>query len=222
MTQENSNNTNNTNNKTYKSEFADLVNSVNNNGFVQLTLGELIKWGQKNSPWPNGLGISCCAIEMMAWASPRFDSARFGAEVFRMTPRQSDILLVAGTVTYKMGLVVRRLYDQMLDPKWVIAMGACASTGGIFRTYSVVQGIEQFLPVDLYIAGCPPRPEAIFAAWYAIKEKMDKQYSPTLFNMGQDVSPMPTAEPFDSDICFDPLNPKHLDYQKKKKKWWGD
>jgi len=139
-----------------------------------------------------------------------------------MTPRQSDILLVAGTVTYKMGLVVRRLYDQMMDPKWVIAMGACASTGGIFRTYSVVQGVDQFLPVDLFIAGCPPRPEAIFTAWLAIKEKMDKKYEPSIVNFGQDVSPMPTADNFNSDICFDPLNPKHLDYQTKKKSWWGD
>jgi NADH-quinone oxidoreductase subunit B len=159
---------------------------------------------------------------MMAWASSRFDSSRYGAEVFRMTPRQSDILLVAGTVTYKMGMVVRRLYDQMMDPKWVIAMGACASTGGIFRTYSVVQGVEQFLPVDLYIAGCPPRPEAIFTAWLAIKEKMDKKYSPTLINCGEDVSPTPTGDHFNSDICFDPLNPHHQDYLKRKKPFYGD
>ena len=205
-----------------KSEFSDIINTINTNGYIQTTMGELIKWGQKNSPWPNGLGISCCAIEMMAWAASRFDAARYGAEVFRMTPRQSDILLVAGTVTYKMGLVVRRLWDQMMDPKWVIAMGACASTGGIFRTYSVVQGVDQFLPVDLYIAGCPPRPEAIFTAWLAMKEKMDKKYEPSLVNFGQDVSPMPTADNYNSDICFDPLNPKHLDYQTKKKAWWGD
>jgi NADH-quinone oxidoreductase subunit B len=200
----------------------DTINTINENGFVQTTVGELIRWGQKNSPWPNGLGISCCAIEMMAWASARFDSSRYGAEVFRMTPRQSDILLVAGTVTYKMGMVVRRLYDQMLSPKWVIAMGACASTGGMFRSYSVVQGISQFLPVDLYIAGCPPRPESIFTAWLAIKEKMDKQYVPTIVNFGKDISLSPDSEVYNSDICFDPLRPNNMEYLKKKKHFYGD
>ncbi|MDR0927879.1 MAG: NADH-quinone oxidoreductase subunit NuoB [Ignavibacteria bacterium] len=199
-----------------------LIQDVNTNGFVQTTIGELIKWGQKNSPWPNGLGTSCCAIEMMSWASSRYDSARYGAEVFRMTPRQSDILLVAGTVTYKMGLVVRRLYDQMLDPKWVIAMGACASSGGIFRTYSVVQGIDKFLPVDFYIPGCPPRPEQIFVAWLAWKEKLDKTHHPDLINFGQNVSAEPTGDKYDSDICFDPLNPHHLDWKSRKKPFYGD
>ena len=199
-----------------------LVDAINENGFVQATVGELVKWGQKNSPWPNGLGISCCAIEMMGWASSRFDSARFGAEVFRMTPRQSDILLVAGTVTYKMGLVVRRIYDQMLDPKWVIAMGACTSTGGMFRSYSVVQGIDQFLPVDIYISGCPPRPESIVTAWSAIKEKMDRKYMPTIINLGEDVSPMPTGAKYLSDVCFDPLQPNNMEFLKKKKKFYGD
>ena len=199
-----------------------LIETINTNGFVQATVGELIRWGQKNSPWPNGLGISCCAIEMMAWASSRFDSARYGAEVFRMTPRQSDILLVAGTVTYKMGMVVRRLYDQMADPKWVIAMGACSSTGGMFRSYSVVQGIDQFLPIDIYIPGCPPRPESIFVAWLAIKEKMDKVHKPSLINFGEDVSPTPVEKTFDSDVCFDPLRPNNMDFLNKKKPFYGD
>jgi NADH-quinone oxidoreductase subunit B len=199
-----------------------LATAVNSNGFVQTTIGELIKWGQKNSPWPNGLGISCCAIEMMSWASSRFDSSRFGAEVFRMTPRQSDILLVAGTVTYKMGMVVRRIYDQMVEPKWVVSMGACASTGGMFRTYSVVQGIDQFLPVDFFIAGCPPRPEAIFTAWLAWKEKLDRTYSPTLLNLGENVSPIPTGAQYQSDICFDPLRPNNMEYVNKKKHFYGD
>jgi len=199
-----------------------LIETINTNGFVQATLGEIIKWGQKNSPWPNGLGISCCAIEMMAWASSRFDSSRYGAEVFRMTPRQSDILLVAGTVSYKMGMVVRKLYDQMLDPKWVIAMGACASTGGMFRSYSVVQGIDQFIPVDLFISGCPPRPEAIFTAWLAIKEKMDKKYNPTIINFGQNQPSMQREGIYDSDICFDPLRPNNMEFLNKKKAFYGD
>ncbi len=203
-----------------------LVEAINNNGFITSTVGELIRWGQKNSPWPMGLGISCCAIEMMGWASSRFDSSRYGAEVFRMTPRQSDILLVAGTVTYKMGWVVRRTYDQMPDPKFVIAMGACTSTGGMFRSYSVVQGIDQFLPVDLYVAGCPPRPEALFAAFLAVKEKMSKRsgvYTPTLLNLGKDVTPTPTAEKYDSNICFDPLKPNNnIGYIGKKKPFFGD
>jgi NADH-quinone oxidoreductase subunit B len=199
-----------------------LIETINTNGFVQATFGELIKWGQKNSPWPNGLGISCCAIEMMAWASSRFDSSRFGAEVFRMTPRQSDILLVAGTVSYKMGMVVRKLYDQMLDPKWVIAMGACASTGGMFRSYSVVQGIDQFIPVDIFISGCPPRPEAIFTAWLAIKEKMDKKYNPTLINFGENIPSMQQEGIYDSDICFDPLRPNNMEFLNKKKAFYGD
>ncbi len=203
-----------------------LVDFINKNGFITSTVGELIRWGQKNSPWPMGLGISCCAIEMMGWASSRFDSSRYGSEVFRMTPRQSDTLLVAGTVNYKMGWIVRKTYDQMPDPKFVIAMGACSSSGGMFRSYSVVQGIDQFLPVDFYIAGCPPRPEALFTALLAIKEKMSKKsgkYTPTLLNLGKDVSPIPTGDKYESNICFDPLKPdNNLGYLNKKKPFYGD
>ena len=118
------------------------------------------------------LGISCCAIEMMAFAGPRYDVSRFGSEVFRFSPRQSDLLIVAGTVTYKMAKVVRKIYDQMPDPKWVIAMGVCTSSGGIYRTYSVVQGINQFLPVDVYIAGCPPRPDSVLKALMMIQDEI--------------------------------------------------
>jgi NADH-quinone oxidoreductase subunit B len=159
---------------------------------------------------------------MMSWANSRFDSARYGAEVFRMTPRQSDILLVAGTVTYKMGMAVRRIYDQMLDPKWVVAMGACTCSGGMFRTYSVVQGIDKFLPVDFYIAGCPPRPESLFVTWLALKEKMDRTYQPSLVNFGKDVSPAPKVQTYKSDITFDPLKPGNGEFVHRKKKWYGD
>ncbi len=118
------------------------------------------------------LGLSCCAIEMMAFAGPRFDVSRFGAEVFRMSPRQSDLMIVAGTVTYKMSKVVRKIYDQMPDPKWVISMGVCASSGGMYRSYSVVQGIDQFVPVDVYVAGCPPRPDSLIKALMEIQKKI--------------------------------------------------
>lgn len=161
-------------------------------GFLTTSVDWVLKWAQRNSVWPMPLGISCCAIEMMAWASPRFDVSRFGSEVFRMTPRQSDLLVVAGTVTYKMAWVVRKIYDQMPDPKWVMAMGVCTSTGGMFRSYSVVQGIDRFLPVDVYVAGCPPRPESLIKALMQIQDKIKgKEYKPTLFNFGKDVSPAP-------------------------------
>ena len=161
-------------------------------GFLTTSVDWVLKWAQSNSVWPMPLGISCCAIEMMAWASPRFDVSRFGSEVFRMTPRQSDLLVVAGTVTYKMAWVVRKIYDQMPDPKWVMAMGVCTSTGGMFRSYSVVQGVDRFLPVDVYVAGCPPRPESLIKALMQIQDKIKgKEYKPTLFNFGKDVSPAP-------------------------------
>jgi len=146
-------------------------------GFLTTRLDEVINWARKNSLWPMPMGISCCAIEMMATASPRFDISRFGSEVMRFTPRQCDVMIVAGTVTYKMAPVVRKIYDQMPDPKWVISMGACASSGGMFRSYSVVQGIDQFMPVDVYVAGCPPRPENLLRALLELQGQVAKQQS---------------------------------------------
>lgn len=186
-----------------------LENKLAKDGFVTTSVEAIVKWAEKNSAWPMPLGISCCGIEMMAFASSRFDVARFGSEVFRMTPRQSDILLVAGTVTYKMAWVVRKIYDQMPDPKWVISMGVCASTGGMFRSYSVVQGIDKFLPVDAYVSGCPPRPESVIKALMTIQEKITKDHKPDLFNFGKNVSKTPTQGIFLSDNAFDPRKNKN-------------
>ena len=155
-------------------------------GFIMTTVDAALQWAQKNSLWPMPLGISCCGIEMMAFASSRFDVARFGSERMSFSPRQADLLIVAGTVTYKMAWVVRKIYDQMPEPKWVISMGVCASTGGMFRSYSVVQGIDQFLPVDVYISGCPPRPEALIKGLMTIQEKIQSN-KPTLIESSKRV-----------------------------------
>ena len=168
-----------------------LDKQFNSENFIITTTDNLLNWGRLSSLWQMSFGLDCCAIEMMAFAMPKFDAARFGSEAMRMTPRQSDMLLVAGTVTYKMSWIVRKIYDQMPDPKWVMSMGVCASTGGMFRSYSVVQGIDQFLPVDVYVAGCPPRPEAVIKGLMSVQDKIRHQ-KPALINFGQDVNPTPT------------------------------
>jgi NADH-quinone oxidoreductase subunit B len=162
-----------------------LNEQIARDGFVTTRVESLITWAQKNSMWPMPMGISCCAIEMMAFGGPRSDSARFGSERFSFSPRQADLMIVAGTVTYKMAWVVKKVWDQMPDPKWCIAMGVCTSTGGMFRSYPVVQGIDQFLPVDAYVSGCPPRPEALIKALMYIQDTVSES-KPQLINLGKD------------------------------------
>src|SRR5256885_3979564 len=134
-------------------------------------LDAAMNWMRKNSLWPMPMGLACCAIELMATAASRFDIARFGSEVMRFSPRQCDVMIVAGTVTYKMALAVKRIWEQMPEPKWCIAMGACASSGGVQRSYAVLQGIDQLIPVDVYVSGCPPRPEALLEGLIKFQEQ---------------------------------------------------
>jgi NADH-quinone oxidoreductase subunit B len=137
----------------------------------------VINWIRKHSVWPMPMGLACCAIELMAAGGARFDISRFGMEVMRFSPRQADCMIVAGTVTYKMAEVVRRIYDQMAEPKWVVAMGACASTGGMYRSYATLQGVDRIIPVDVYVSGCPPRPEALLDAMIKLQDKIGTERS---------------------------------------------
>lgn len=152
-------------------------------------LDAAIDWVRRNSCWPMPMGLACCGIELMAVGASRFDIARFGAEVMRFSPRQADLMIVAGTCVYKMAGVVKRVWDQMPNPKWCIAMGACASTGGMYRSYAVVQGVDHFLPVDVYISGCPPRPEAILEGLMAIQRQIAQEAAVKNLRAGNEHQP---------------------------------
>src|SRR5438128_12187029 len=146
-----------------------------NHNFLTGRLEDLVKWARKNSVWPATFGLACCAIEMMGTGAANFDLARFGAEVFRPSPRQADLMIVAGRRSQKMAPVIRQRYDQMPEPKWVISMGACATSGGVFNNYAIVQGCNQVIPVDVYVPGCPPRPEAVLYAILQLQKKIDSE-----------------------------------------------
>ena len=149
-----------------------LEQKLGNMGVVTTTLETAINWGRTNAMWPMLFGLACCAIEMMSTSADRFDIARFGAEVFRASPRQADLMIVAGRCSIKMAPVLRRLYDQMPDPKWVIAMGDCASCGGIFNNYAIVQGVDKVIPVDVFIPGCPPTPDMLLYGFNELQRKI--------------------------------------------------
>jgi NADH-quinone oxidoreductase subunit B len=150
------------------------LENPNDRSLLVTSVDYVFNWARKSSIWPLTFGLACCAIEMIAASASRFDIARYGAEVFRPSPRQSDLMIVAGTVTLKMAPVLKRIYDQMPDPKWVISMGACSSVGGPFNTYATLQGVDKIVPVDVYVTGCPPRPENLFYGLLKLQDKIDQ------------------------------------------------
>ena len=150
------------------------INNRFEKNFMVTTVDYVFNWARKSAIWPMTFGLACCAIEMIAASTSRFDIARFGSEVFRPSPRQSDLMIVSGTVTLKMAPVVKRIYEQMPEPKWVMSMGACSSVGGPFNTYAVLQGVDRIVPVDVYVIGCPPRPENLFYGLLRLQDKIDK------------------------------------------------
>ena len=174
------------------------MNPQSSNLEDQVSLGklsELVDWARKGSLWPLTFGLACCAIEMMATAGAKYDISRFGSEVFRASPRQADVMIVAGRVSQKMAPVLRQIYDQMAEPKWVISMGACASCGGVFNNYAIVQGVDRIVPVDIYVPGCPPRPEQLIWGILQLQQKIDDEGTARFRGPGEDPKPVAVNTP---------------------------